>query len=345
MKSFISSTVMALVPLGALWPPGNISQASQAVQSQQANSQLPERMLLANAADDRFYQQAKKELREDWYVIYRIVDKMARANGLDESPWRIRIVPLDVFNATASELNVLTFYNGLLDQLHGDYDALACIIGHEMAHHTKNHIAFGEANLKTRRAQLQAEAEAAVVAEVNAAQEQQQNNAILGTILGGVFGTQSGTIGGTLNDIMRSSSADQQRQLQQRVQQIYAEKERQFLQEAIAQNHSQEYEADAVGYTYAVTAGFKPEGCQRAMNVMNRLSGSQSPSLTHPSTPDRMARLQALRQQTPPAALAQQGRAQLARSPRPLRYGISRDRVSLRVESRFGSQNIDDRLR
>lgn len=34
------------------------------------------------------YEQAKQELPHDLYALYRIVDRIARANGLDEKPWR-----------------------------------------------------------------------------------------------------------------------------------------------------------------------------------------------------------------------------------------------------------------
>ncbi|NJO71082.1 MAG: hypothetical protein HC825_03980 [Oscillatoriales cyanobacterium RM1_1_9] len=75
-----------------------------------------------------FFKQAEAEFNvlgeygKDLYVLYRLVEKLARANNLDERNWRFRLVNQYEINASASELNLLTFYAGLIDQLHGDYE-------------------------------------------------------------------------------------------------------------------------------------------------------------------------------------------------------------------------------
>ena len=82
------------------------------------------------------YQKAKEELPDDLYALYRIVERIARVNELDEKPWRILIVPEYNINAFATEVNLIAFYNGILDQLAGDASAIACIVAHEMGHHS-----------------------------------------------------------------------------------------------------------------------------------------------------------------------------------------------------------------
>jgi len=90
----------------------------------------------------------------------------ARANGLDETPWRVRVNPRYDINAFASETNLLSIYGGLLDQLAGDNAAIACVVGHEMAHHVHRHIAVGQ--------KQEAQAKAAVESQQRQIIEQQE---------------------------------------------------------------------------------------------------------------------------------------------------------------------------
>jgi len=88
-------------------------------------------------------QQAQQELPENYFVIYALVDRIARANNLDDKPWRIRVTSNYEINAYASDVNLLTFEAGLLDQLEGNPSAIACVVAHEMGHHTKQHLGYG----------------------------------------------------------------------------------------------------------------------------------------------------------------------------------------------------------
>ncbi|MDY6781709.1 MAG: M48 family metalloprotease [Cyanobacteriota bacterium] len=86
------------------------------------------------------YDTAKTELPENFYVLYRIVDRLARANDLDDYPWRVTITDNDNISAYATEANVIVIASGLLDRMAGDASSLACVVGHEMAHHLKSGI-------------------------------------------------------------------------------------------------------------------------------------------------------------------------------------------------------------
>ena len=100
-------------------------------------------------------------------------------------------------------------------------------------------------------------------------------------------------------------------------------------------SRSQELDADASGYEYAVQAGFEPEGCLRSLDVLSRLPGSGHPSKTHPSAPDRLTAIQALMAKHPPQALATVGRLRL-RTTEPLTYYWSADEKWLRINSKRG---------
>ncbi len=88
------------------------------------------------------YARAETQLSEDFYVLYRIVERIARANNLDQHPWRVVINSEYDVNAYASDANLIVINKGLLDLLAGDTSALACVVGHEMAHHIHRHVAI-----------------------------------------------------------------------------------------------------------------------------------------------------------------------------------------------------------
>ena len=93
----------------------------------------------ATSEANSIYQNAKTQLPPDFYALYRIVDRLARANKYDNRPWQIiRAAKYDT-KAFAKNANLIAIYNGTLEQLGGDASALACMISHEMAHHKQRH--------------------------------------------------------------------------------------------------------------------------------------------------------------------------------------------------------------
>lgn len=70
----------------------------------------------------------------DFYNLYRISEKLIRANNLDYANWLISVRKTEDVNAYAAHINRVTIYTGLYDALYGDDDALAFVIAHEMAH-------------------------------------------------------------------------------------------------------------------------------------------------------------------------------------------------------------------
>lgn len=70
----------------------------------------------------------------DFYNLYRIAERIIRANNLYYVNWRISVRNDDSWNAYADGINSINIYTGLYDSLCGNDDALAYIIGHEMSH-------------------------------------------------------------------------------------------------------------------------------------------------------------------------------------------------------------------
>ncbi|HIK44071.1 MAG TPA: M48 family metalloprotease [Leptolyngbyaceae cyanobacterium M65_K2018_010] len=340
-EKFICKSSLSVAPLlTALLTVGALGWSEPVRALEPLQESMGDRIKASNN-NQEFYNQARAALPEDFYVLYRIVERLARANGLDERPWRLRLSGEYEVNAYASELNTLTFMAGLLDQLHGDTAALACVVGHEMAHHTQDHIPTMVA-VQTQMGQLMAEAEAEAIAEIQNAQRQQAATntigSILGSVLGSVIGGSTGAIvGGTTQAVLGTMTASQRQQAEVRAREIYEQKVAALGSEYSAVLQSQEFEADEFGFQYLVRAGFDPQGCVRAMNTLDQLEHSRLPSLSHPMPAVRIRQLQALNTAANVNALTAEGTAYLRQSSQPLKYGISRDGVSLRIESRYGS--------
>jgi len=299
---------------------------------------------------EAIFQKARQELPEDYYVLYRIVERIARANKLDDSPWRVHISPEYNVNAFATDVNLVAFYSGLLDRLDGDSDSIACVVGHEMAHHLQNHIAVGAAERERILQQLRAEAIEEVSAEEEDLRSDLEAIGISEWVTGGTGVVLESFIGGREGGLVRTGinligglfGGGKERRVKEaaaRIDEIYAEKEAQRLQEWRELNHNQEFEADELGYTYMVRAGFKAQGCQTVMNVLSRLGVTESE--THPATPDRITAINGFATKYPNTVLKAEGKSNLAASPVPLSYGLSRDQVTLRINSRTGSRDID----
>ncbi len=237
-------------------------------------------------------------------------------------------------------------YTGILDQLAGDPSAIACVIGHEMAHHLKRHIALSpsqEADIKKR---IQQEAEQEVIAELEDAKSDTTNAAVGESVLrtgGGLIGGFGSILGNVGGDVLVNERNRRVQTAEERIKEIVTLKE-QELNESIAENsRTHEFEADQVGYTYMAKAGFEPEGCLRVMEVLGRTPGAEFDS-THPAIPKRIEQLKQLMAEYPASVLADEGKAKIVSS-QPLTYDLSKDGMSLRINSRRGgntSSNIND---
>ncbi len=208
------------------------------------------------------YQQAKKELPEDFYTLYRVIDRIARANELDNRPWRVVAVPEYNVNAFATDVNLVAIYDGILDQLAGDSSALACVVAHEMGHHTKRHIAVGAAQRTELIAKIQEEATKEVLGEKEAANQEATAATVGGVVVNNVVG---GRVGGLLGSVLGNQGARRQADSQKRINEIVEKKKKELEERLAAQERQQEFEADEIGYIASVKAGFEPEGCLRVM--------------------------------------------------------------------------------
>jgi predicted Zn-dependent protease len=307
------------------------------------------------AANKQFYQTAREDMEgalgsigKDYYVVYRIVERLARANGLDERPWRIRISPDLEVNASASNLNLLTFESGLLEQLEGDRDALACVVGHEMAHHTQKHIP----SMVAKQQQLENLQKAALIEARQEVEAANRRGGLFGSLINiatNIIGTavsRSSSWGGWLtgsvaNQTLNGLNQEQTQQAMAKAEEIYKKRAAALDAKYAAELQKQESEADRVGYEYIVRAGFAPQGCNRTMALLSQTETSMLPSISHPKPSDRLANLKTLNTTATNQKLTTEGEANLSRSAKALKYDLARDGASIRIESRFGAQDVD----
>jgi beta-barrel assembly-enhancing protease len=233
------------------------------------------------------YEQAAAELPEDYYILYRIVERMARINNLADLPWRVGISSVeenagDCINAFASQANLVYLCKGLMDRVAGDVSALACVVGHEMAHHQLHHIPTGYAEWTQG------------IEEIEKIEDEE----------------------------------DREKRMEEFIQHIYEV------------NRSQELEADAFGYQYAIAAGFEPEGCLRILNVLSRLPGSLL-ERSHPAVPDRIVAIQNLISGQSSQAVKNISYQQLDET-EPLTYEWLEAEEKLRIDSKRGGSFLED---
>lgn len=95
----------------------------------------------------------------DFYKVYRVAERIIRANNLDYVNWRISIRKSDDMNAATFSGNCITINTALYDSIYNNEDALAFVIAHEMSHQILGHA--------QRRAELYRKLERVGIVEKN----------------------------------------------------------------------------------------------------------------------------------------------------------------------------------
>ncbi len=270
----------------------------------QAIISLPSLSTTTNASTSTPRLQPKKNNLQ-WF--YSVAERIIRANGLDDHPWRFQITNEYNINAYADELNKIVIYKGLLDQIHGDDAALAFIISHELAHHTQRHFAQQEEAEASLKEKLLKEAESEYYNLI--VQEWRKSKNPISTA--------------TINAIK---------------QRIILQKKQEFeiTMQALSRQH--EFQADEIGYTYMIKAGYEINGGLRVLNLFSRLPSDYTEISSHPPTQQRINALKQVMNKYLWFALWIDGNERLKNNPQPLKLDLSEDGVSLRINSRFVSR-------
>jgi len=270
---------------------------------------------------DKTYAQAKKQLPADYYVLYRIVDKIARANNIASGSWRVKISEEYALNGFADEANLIVVPRSAMSQLTGDPDALACMVSREISHHVRKHKAVGPGEQAALKKQIQEEAVAAA-----AANEKSKMGWGMGLgLAGGLLGINTSGIQGAVNANTDRATA-----------RMIEEKEAE-LNKRMAQTSTRiEKEADEDAFIYLARASRDPKGCIRYLDVISR-DPKAEPDPANPQIPARIQSYRDFIDRESAAKYKAEGGASLQRNKNPLTYEVADNGSSLRVNSSRGS--------
>lgn len=286
------------------------------------------------SSENYIYQNAKTQLPPDFYAIYRIVDRLARANEYDTRPWQIvRSAKYDT-QGFAKNANLIAIYNGALEQLGGDASALACMISHEMAHHKQRHQVITNVEKAQLIAQIREEAAKTVLSRKR---KTSPVTAVGDFVVRRVIG---GTIGTVVGGVLDNRSNRRFRKAQRRINAIVEKKTAELEENIEKQSREDEFEADKIAYLASVKAGFDKQGCLRAMSVLNRTPGVKFDD-NHPTVKERITAIKAVMKEFKNESLVEEGKDKLLQT-QPLTYNLSANQTSLRVNSRHGASVGDD---
>ena len=285
---------------------------------------LPEQAVMAkarqtgNSPSQKDFQKAKKELSSDNYLLYRIVEKISRSNGLASYSWRVRIKDQYALNGFADETNLIIVPKPALDQLSGDIDAVACLVSREISHHVRKHQAIGPAEQEAMKQKFQKEA-----------QEEATNTRMGGALLGGIF---NGVLNGFGVPSVNTNSITEGF-----VARIYQKKTEELRRKMAETSARIDKEADEDAFIYLVRADRDPKGCIRYLDVISR-DPKAEPDPSNPQIPGRLQSYREFMETETPAKFKKEGKAYLARNAKPLSYAIIDNGTTIRIDSSRGER-------
>jgi beta-barrel assembly-enhancing protease len=272
--------------------------------------------------ESELYQKARIELNKSLYQSYRIIERLSRANKLDEYSWRVYVPSgnsKDEINAYAKDGNLIVLFPVLVDILTDDVSSLAFVIAHEMAHNSLNHIAkmrkyIEQTNIKEKES----------VAPWNMkAEEMTKENILLSQAIG--FWSAYFIYSLQYKDLQKNVN----------------EENDQREQDCLAFSRKLEYEADKTALIYMIKAGFNVNRASRFSAFSKRLPGAGQEPTTHPSAENRIWQINSAIKNLDIEKLKTEGALNFKNS-KTLTYEKSLDKKSLRINSKYNSsENVN----
>lgn len=215
--------------------------------------------------DNRTYAGYAKKFSPDQYKVYRITEKIIRANNIDNQNWRVGfdLAPEEI-NASASAANLVLITSGLYDSLHQNDDAIAFIVSHELAHFLmKHHQIMMENSVKIRNMQIE--------------------QAVLGSV-----GSESYYLGRMNRINGRSSTVDSIASLSCTASALALQS---LINRVYAQERQLELDADSEAVTLMTRAGYNPKKGLEALEFISTIPNLYTSRSTHPPTAQRISTL------------------------------------------------------
>lgn len=206
----------------------------------------------------------KKQIGDDYYVLYKVFEKLIRANNLYYQNWRLMLEPdAAEINAYATSANLVIINTSLYDSLYDNENALAFILGHEIGHFVLGHHQTTYENL-TKIHELEV---SLVNAGYNVSNQQTMSQ------INSAFGYNYAALGNQLSSTAYFASIVA---INNTINKLY-EQERKL-----------EYEADSEAVTLMARAGYNLDESLEALDLIARLPNTYTKKSTHPPTADRI---------------------------------------------------------
>lgn len=216
------------------------------------------------ASDEVEYEKIKSQTGDN-FEIYKILERILRANKLQYQNWRIAFyMDHEDINANAGAYNLIQISSALYDSLYPDDDAIAFVISHELAHLILNHVkATNEIRYKINQLEEKI--------KINKYEIRRTQNI---SDIQSAFGDDIGSIGNLLANVSGNIAVDM---LTKNLKREYG-----LLRQM-------EYAADSQALVLMTKAGYNPQSCLEVMNVLSGLGGLDKELLTdtHPSDKSR----------------------------------------------------------
>lgn len=216
------------------------------------------------ASDEIEYEKIKSQTGDN-FEIYKILERILRANKLQYQNWRIAFyMDHEDINANAGAYNLIQISSALYDSLYPDDDAIAFVISHELAHLILNHVkATNEIRYKINQLEEKIKMNKYEIRRTQDISDIQS-----------AFGNDIGSIGNLLANVSGNIAVDM---LTKNLKREYG-----LLRQM-------EYAADSQALVLMTKAGHNPQSCLEVMNVLSGLGGLDKELLTdtHPSDKSR----------------------------------------------------------
>ena len=216
------------------------------------------------ASDEIEYEKIKSQTGDN-IEIYKILERILRANKLQYQNWRIAFyMDHEDINANAGAYNLIQISSALYDSLYPDDDAIAFVISHELAHLILNHVkATNEIRYKINQLEEKIKMNKYEIRRTQDISDIQS-----------AFGNDIGSIGNLLANVSGNIAVDM---LTKNLKREYG-----LLRQM-------EYAADSQALVLMTKAGYNPQSCLEVMNVLSGLGGLDKELLTdtHPSDKSR----------------------------------------------------------
>ena len=264
--------------------------------------------------ENELHAKARIELSNSFYQIYRITERLARANKLDGYSWRIAVSTDKNLtkNAYVQDKNLIVLSSDFVDAYAGNISALAFVISHEMALKVLKNSAKITKYSEEFKTKIQ-DVDKLSSEDIN-------NNASKCYVL------VSRKMATSLGSCMEQMQKEQIENIKNNISKDFLDKQRQI-----------ESETDKEALIYMTKAGFNPNSAIGVLNFMKSIPQANNEETAASSLSDiRINNISSVLKSLNSSSLRKEGRINIHNS-KALTYEKSINGRSIRINSRYNS--------